>query len=268
MQLQRSFSGVVFTAAVIEQGIDLLKSIIPDPHGDNSSDSYRVVRDNESWSLDSIDEWLAEYARGTHGANLYYLRRGFSIDLRYWGGSETVVGIKAPTRGEIERVMRHFVNAEPQCKVPPPPPMELPPPDPVRVFLGHGHSDDWKKIKDHLHEKQGYEVEAYEVGARAGHTIRDVLETMLVKSSIAFLVMTAEDEVGGEAVRARQNVVHEVGLFQGRLGFGRAIAVVEKNVEVFSNLHGLDQIRYATGHVESTFGEVLATIRREFADRR
>ena len=64
--------------------------------------------------------------------------------------------------------------------------------------------------------------------------------------------------------RARQNVVHEAGLFQGRLGFAKAIILLEEGTEEFSNIHGLQQIRYSRGNIKETFGEVLATIRREF----
>ena len=65
-------------------------------------------------------------------------------------------------------------------------------------------------------------------------------------------------------LRARQNVVHELGLFQGRPGFDRAIALLEDGTEEFSNLHGIQQVRFAPGHINGTFGEVLATLRREF----
>ena len=62
------------------------------------------------------------------------------------------------------------------------------------------------------------------------------------------------------AVRARRNVVHEAGLFQGRLGFARAVAVVE----AFSDLQGVHQVRFAKGNTKETFGDVLAMLRREF----
>jgi predicted nucleotide-binding protein len=110
-------------------------------------------------------------------------------------------------------------------------------------------------------------VEAYEIGARAGHAIRDVLNDMLSKSSFAILVMTGEDQTSdGDGLRARQNVVHEAGLFQGRLGFARAIVLLEKGVEEFSNIHGIDQIRFDKGRIKETFGDVVATIRREFPE--
>jgi predicted nucleotide-binding protein len=39
------------------------------------------------------------------------------------------------------------------------------------------------------------------------------------------------------------NVVHEAGLFQGRLGFTRAIIMLEEGCEEFSNIEGLGQLR-------------------------
>jgi predicted nucleotide-binding protein len=65
-------------------------------------------------------------------------------------------------------------------------------------------------------------------------------------------------------MRPRQNVVHEAGLFQGRLGFSRAIVLIEEGIEDFSNLQGVHQIPYTKGNIKETFGDVLATLRREF----
>jgi predicted nucleotide-binding protein len=119
-------------------------------------------------------------------------------------------------------------------------------------------------LKDHLQDKHGYTIEAYETGARSGHCIRDILEEMAAKSSFAILGMTAEDEQADGVHRARQNVVHEAGLFQGRLGFARAIMLLEDGVEEFSNVQGVQYIRFARGNIKESYGEVLATLRREF----
>ena len=108
------------------------------------------------------------------------------------------------------------------------------------------------------------DVEAYEVGARAGHGIRDIPEEMLRQSTFAILVMTGDDETRDGVVQPRLNVVHEAGLFHGKLGFNRAVMLVEDGVEGFSNIHVIAQIRFSVGHIKESFGDVLATINREF----
>lgn len=77
-----------------------------------------------------------------------------------------------------------------------------------------------------------------------------------------------DDHAEDKTSRARQNVVHETGLFQGRLGFARAVVLVEEGVEGFSNLNGIQQIQFSQDNIREAFGDVLATIKREFPDRR
>lgn len=141
---------------------------------------------------------------------------------------------------------------------------EQPMNDGLSIFIGHGRNSQWRDLKDHLTDKHGLSVIAYETGARAGHTIRDILEDMMVKSSFAILVMTGEDELVDGKVVARPNVIHETGLFQGRLGFSKAIVLLEAGTEEFSNLYGIQQIRFSKGKIQETFGDVLSTIKREF----
>jgi len=80
---------------------------------------------------------------------------------------------------------------------------------------------------------------------------------------MALLVHTAEDESVDGSLRARENVVHEAGLFQGRLGFQRAIILLEQGCNEYSNIRGLTQIRFPKGNIKSAFAEVLQTIQRE-----
>lgn len=143
------------------------------------------------------------------------------LDYTHFSKHSTEVEVEAPTQAEVQRVLNVFKEAYEDSRIPDPEPEPIPEPNPIKpvVFLGHGHSGDWRKIKDHLQGKHGHIVEAYEVGSRAGHTVRDVLGSMMRASSIAFLVMTAEDEQADGTMRARQNVVHEAGLFQGFWAF-------------------------------------------------
>jgi predicted nucleotide-binding protein len=169
----------------------------------------------------------------------------------------------APTRQEIERVFGVFEKHLEASKLPLLPP--APPPE-RKVFIGHGQNPIWKDLKDHLHEKHGYDIEAYEIGARAGHAIRDILSQMMEESAVALLVMTGEDEMKDGTIRARDNVIHETGLFQGSLGFEKAIVLLEEGTEEFSNIQGIQQIRFGKGNIKETFGDVLATLKREFKE--
>jgi len=59
------------------------------------------------------------------------------------------------------------------------------------------------------------------------------------------------------------NVVHEAGLFQGRLGFTKAIVLLEDGCEEFSNIKGLGQIRFPKGNVKQAFEEIRQVLERE-----
>ena len=159
----------------------------------------------------------------------------------------------------IQAVLGFFQRHETACHV-------EPEPDPLKVFIGHGRDTQWRELKDHLTEQHGIEVEAYEVGPRAGMSVKDVLEKMLNRSTFAFIVLTGEDEHADGQLHARENVIHELGLFQGKLGFLKAIAILEEGVKEFSNILGVNQIRFGRGNIRSTFGDVLATLKRESAD--
>jgi len=64
-------------------------------------------------------------------------------------------------------------------------------------------------------------------------------------------------------MHARENVIHEAGLFQGRLGWRRAIVLLEDECEEFSNIVGLGQIRFSKGNIASCFEEVRRVLERE-----
>ena len=82
------------------------------------------------------------------------------------------------------------------------------------------------------------------------------LEQLLEDACFAFLVMTGEDEHPDGTKHARENVIHEAGLFQGRLGFKRAIVLLEEGCAEFSNIHGLTHIRFPKGQIQAAFEDI------------
>jgi hypothetical protein len=131
------------------------------------------------------------------------------------------------------------------------------------VFLGHGRSPAWRELKDFLRERLHLAVDEFNSVSAAGVPTTSRLEEMLAAAGFAFLIMTAEDEQSDGSFHARLNVVHEAGLFQGRLGFRKAIILLEDTCQEFSNAHGLGQIRFAKGGISAKFEEIRAVLERE-----
>ena len=132
-----------------------------------------------------------------------------------------------------------------------------------KVFIGHGQSLLWMKLQGFIQNRLGLAVDEFNVEATAGLTTKERLEEMLDEAAFALLVMTAEDEQPDGTKRARENVIHEIGLFQGRLGFRKAIVMLEHGCTEFSNITGTSQIRFNKGDIESKFEEVRHTLERE-----
>jgi hypothetical protein len=132
-----------------------------------------------------------------------------------------------------------------------------------RVFIGHGRSPLWRELKDFLADRLSLSWDEFNRESAAGIATSARLEKMLSDATFAFLIMTAEDEHSDATVHARENVVHEVGLFQGKLGMQRAIILREDGCQVFSNIHGLTYIGFPRGRIGATFEEIRRVLERE-----
>lgn len=262
MRREKTYFNVKFPVEVILEAASLItaREVEEDPPylKIRTQRNVQTTRD-EGWGFETDSEFSIEYRKSSFYA--VYAVHGKDDDLEItFCGDRTQVNIKSLDRDFINVIAKKFEDAVETSKLPI---KESTNTSPV-IFIGHGRSPEWKDLKNHLHDQHGLTVEAYETGSRAGHTIRDILDDMLTKSSFALLVMTAEDATEDGDLRARENVVHELGLFQGRLGFNRAIALLENGTSEFSNLHGIQQIRFSKGNIREVFGDVLAVLRREF----
>ncbi len=133
----------------------------------------------------------------------------------------------------------------------------------TNIFIGHGQSLCWRDLKDFIKDRLGLPWDEFNRVPVAGFANIARLSQMLDQASFAFLILTAEDEQANGKVHARMNVIHEVGLFQGRLGFERAIVLLEEGCEEFTNIQGLGQIRYPKGQISSIFEDIRKVLERE-----
>jgi predicted nucleotide-binding protein len=86
---------------------------------------------------------------------------------------------------------------------------------------------------------------------------------MLNTARMAFLVLTGEDQHVDGSMHARENVIHEVGLFQAKLGPTRAIVLLERGCSRFSNLDGLTTIDFPPNDIMARSEEIRGVLTRE-----
>src|SRR5882762_10744435 len=131
------------------------------------------------------------------------------------------------------------------------------------IFIGHGGSQAWRELKGFLAERLHLRWEEFNRESVAGRSTKERLEEMLKNVDFAFIVMTAEDVDPSGTMHPRANVIHEAGLFQGRLGFEKAIILLEERCAEFSNIHGLTQVRFPKDNISACFEEVRRVLERE-----
>jgi predicted nucleotide-binding protein len=270
MRTSRSFEGVRFPRAILQKAIESLPWPVNVNPWRDASITRRTSVHGDQWEFDSDEEFFDAYLRNEGLADywLSYLSPGvidMGFNLTAYSDGTARVEVYAPTRDDVLRVlntMSEYAEQNPYVRAKEQSPAEAVLPRP-RIFIGHGRSPDWQQLLIFLQSLNKYEVTAYELGARGGLPVADVLQRMLDSANFAVLVMTGDDQMHDGSVRARENVVHEIGLFQGGLGFARAVVVIESGVEPFSNITGINYIRYPSGSIRESFGEVAAALTRE-----
>jgi CAP12/Pycsar effector protein, TIR domain len=126
-----------------------------------------------------------------------------------------------------------------------------------KVFISHGHSEMVKlKLKNFIEERMHLEPVILTEQPDLGLTIIEKLEKYGKDCDFALILLTADDETADGGVRARQNVIHELGVFHGILGRDRVLLLKQSNVETFSNISGLIYKEFQGENIESVFEDV------------
>ena len=135
--------------------------------------------------------------------------------------------------------------------------------DAANVFIGHGRSTEWLKLRIFLSETLRLPCDEFNIESTAGLQTASRIDSMLNSARMAFLVLTAEDRHADGSVHARENVIHEVGLFQAKLGPQRAIVMLEHGCSRFTNLDGLTTINFPSNDIMARSEEIRGVLLRE-----
>ena len=130
------------------------------------------------------------------------------------------------------------------------------------IFISHGHADLLKyQLKDFIKSRLGREALILSEQPNNGMTIVEKLEAASEKCNKAIILLTKDDEMADGNKRGRQNVIHEIGFFQGKYGRKNVILLCEEGVELFTNISGIVYIQFNREH----FAEVFEQLRGELS---
>ncbi len=129
------------------------------------------------------------------------------------------------------------------------------------IFISHGASKEWYKVQTYLEKDLGHKTIELAQQPIIGRTILQKLNEEAERCHAAIIVMTGDDKSEDGELRARENVLHEIGFFQGKLGLDKVILLHEEGVNIPSNIHGLVYIPFPNDTVEATFGALLRELK-------
>lgn len=121
----------------------------------------------------------------------------------------------------------------------------------TKIFIVHGHDDGVLNGVARYIEKLGLDAVVLHEKQNKGRTIIEKFEDECRGVGFAIILMTGDDRGGRKAdtfeqqsMRARQNVILELGFFIGKLGRQRVLVLYEDGVEIPSDYNGVLFIKH------------------------
>ena len=121
------------------------------------------------------------------------------------------------------------------------------------MFITHGRSDDWRPVQTFIEKDVNLQTIELEQEPNLGRTIIEKLDDNSSRRDSAVIVMTGDDVANENEARVHENVMHEIGFFQGRYGRSRVILLHEDGVNIPTNLAGVVYIPFPKKGIEAGF---------------
>lgn len=258
MEVERRYRNAGIAASAVQPAIDLLKSggsqLIGQGWGHRIRE-WKLFYESDEAVCDGVDEMRA--AVGKYGDTLrfsvkYESTSGRLVSIDATDGTRLIVRVSnrsrtLPLLGQIEQLLE--LEPLPRC-----------------VFLSHGRSSLWTRVQTFIEKETFLNLEAIEFEQRpkGGRTIAQKLKDEAEKCSYAVIVATGDDLDDEGDPHMRENVMHEIGFFQGRYGFDRVCILREEDVTIPSNLHGFLYEQFPKGDISSALVGLQRELREAF----
>lgn len=132
---------------------------------------------------------------------------------------------------------------------------------PMGIFISHGTNPEWFAVQRFIEQRFEAPVYSFESASLGGREISEVLGKYLERCSLSVCVLTAEDFTEDGKKFARQNVIHEVGLFQGQHGFDRVVLLVEEGCDFVPEAAASRAIGYPRNRITHALYRLAEVIR-------
>ena len=129
------------------------------------------------------------------------------------------------------------------------------------VFISHGRSNDWREVQEYIEKTLDYKTVELAQQPNLGRTVLQKLTEETDKCHCAVIVMTGDDIANEGEIRARENVIHEIGYFQGKYGLEKVVLLHENGVNIPSNIHGIIYISFPKDTIKVAFGELTRELK-------
>lgn len=136
------------------------------------------------------------------------------------------------------------------------------------IFISHGHNKIvLQKLK--LFVEKDLHLKPTILGEQpdSGLTVIEKLERYGKDCDFALIILTRDDETLYGGVRARQNVIHELGFFHGSLGRDRVLLLKQNHVELFSNISGLLYKEFQNDDIDEVFPDIRLALESGSAEK-
>lgn len=129
-----------------------------------------------------------------------------------------------------------------------------------RIFVAHGRAADWEALVAMLETEWKLEVDYFTRTSTASLVTADRWRAMLDEARFAFAVMTPDERLADGRWQCRPNVIHEIGLCHARIGVLNTAILLAEGTEDFSNVDGINPIRFVSGRLKERQPEIEALL--------
>jgi predicted nucleotide-binding protein len=144
---------------------------------------------------------------------------------------------------------------------------------PFKVFLIHGRSPDWQKVKRFIVDELRFDVTVIVEEFTGKTIIQKIRDSMWYECDCAVAILSADDLLADQTRNARPNVLFEIGYCMGFFDYRYwedddiepVILIMEDQTQIPSDFKGIEYLEYSRSDgIETTFGRLGPALERMY----